>query len=155
MSVIGESELRQFGLRTTEGRRRVLGMLERLPHSDAATLHSALTADNFRTSLQSVHNVLGSLTDAGVIRRIEPAGSAALYERRINDNHHHIVCTSCSAIADVDCAVGYSPCLHPSDLAGFTISSAEVTFWGVCTECTDSRNPPIPATKETGSVHDR
>ena len=141
MSVAIEEQLRLSGLRVTEGRLRVLRMLSRMPHSDAATLHSALRAEEYLTSLQSVHNVLGGLTEAGIIRRIEPAGSAARYERRTNDNHHHVVCTVCSAVADIDCAVGHAPCLHPSDAAGFTISSAEVTFWGVCNGC--APRPPI------------
>ncbi len=141
MSVAIEEQLRLSGLRVTEGRLRVLRMLSRMPHSDAATLHGALRAEDYRTSLQSVHNMLGSLTVAGVIRRIEPAGSAARYERRTNDNHHHVVCTSCSAVADIDCVVGQAPCLHPADAAGFTIFSAEVTFWGVCNGC--APHPPI------------
>jgi Fur family ferric uptake transcriptional regulator len=87
------------------------------------------------TSIQNVHNVLGDLTTAGLVRRIEPAGSAALYERRIGDNHHHVVCTGCGAVADVDCVVGHAPCLHPSDAGGFAIDTAEVTFWGLCPSC--------------------
>ncbi|MDF1479189.1 Fur family transcriptional regulator [Leifsonia sp. H3M29-4] len=134
-----EQELREAGLRVTDGRTRVLRMLESHPHADAATLHAALNELGHRTSVQSVHNILGDLVDAGVIRRIEPAGSAARYERRAHDNHHHIVCTSCSAIADVDCAVGEAPCLHPADMAGFTIASAEVTFWGLCEDCATDR----------------
>jgi Fur family ferric uptake transcriptional regulator len=146
-----EIELRHAGLRVTDGRLRVLRMLESHPHADAATLRAALNELGYRTSVQSVHNILGDLVDAGVIRRIEPAGSAARYERRAHDNHHHIVCTSCSAIADVDCAVGDAPCLHPSDTAGFTIASAEVTFWGLCENCSAHRptspsEPPQPVT---------
>ena len=86
-------------------------------------------------SVQSVHNVLADLTAAGLLRRIEPAGSPARYERRRGDNHHHIVCTSCGAIADVDCVVGHAPCMEPSDTAGYSLQSAEVTFWGLCAEC--------------------
>jgi len=82
-----------------------------------------------------VHNVLADLTAAGVIRRIEPAGSPARYERRVHDNHHHLVCRSCGAITDVDCAVGHSPCLMPSDSGGYVITTAEVTFWGHCASC--------------------
>ena len=130
-----EAELRQAGLRVTDGRIQLLNLLERLPHSDAACLHAALATVDSRASIQSVHNVLGDLTSAGIIRRIEPAGSAARYERRANDNHHHIICTSCSAIADVDCVAGRAPCLHPAESAGYTISAAEVTFWGVCEPC--------------------
>lgn len=135
MSAVIRQELHQAGLRVTSGRVRVLGMLESLPHSDAAALHAALLDGDHPTSIQSVHNVLADLTGAGIIRRIEPAGFAARYERRAGDNHHHIVCTSCSAIADVDCAVGAAPCLHPSDTVGFTVGAAEVTFWGLCASC--------------------
>ena len=131
-----EHELRSAGLRVTTGRIAILEALETHPHSDAETLRLQLTGDLAGTSIQSVHNVLGDLADAGIIRRIEPAGSAVRYERRVDDNHHHIVCTSCGAIADVDCVVGHAPCLHPSDAAGFAVSSAEVTFWGLCADCT-------------------
>jgi len=151
VSTVIEEELREAGLRVTEGRVRVLAMLEEHPHADAATLHDALHRARYGTSIQSVHNVLGDLAEAGVIRRIEAAGSAARYDRRAQDNHHHIVCTSCGAIADVDCAVGHAPCLNPSDPAGFTIASAEVTFWGLCGDCRAGRStvhtePPQPAT---------
>lgn len=151
MSAALEAELRRAGLRVTQGRVRVLAMLEEHPHADAATLHDALHRARYGTSIQSVHNVLGDLAEAGVIRRIEAAGSAARYDRRAEDNHHHIVCTSCSAIADVDCAVGHAPCLIPSDPAGFTIASAEVTFRGLCGDCRAGRStvptePPQPVT---------
>jgi len=130
-----ERELRSAGLRVTTGRIAILEALETHPHGDAETIRLALTGEHSDTSIQSVHNVLGDLADAGIIRRIEPAGSAVRYERRVDDNHHHIVCTSCGAIADVDCVVGHAPCLHPSDAAGFAVSSAEVTFWGLCADC--------------------
>jgi len=131
-----EAELRAAGLRVTAGRLGILEALETHPHSDAETLRLQLAGGLAGTSIQSVHNVLGDLADAGIIRRIEPAGSAARYERRVDDNHHHIVCTGCGAIADVDCVVGHAPCLHPSDAAGFTVATAEVTFWGLCADCT-------------------
>ena len=140
-----EAALRHSGLRVTDGRINLLTLLERLPHSDAAGLHAALAIEDARASIQSVHNVLSDLTAAGIIRRIEPAGSAARYERRVNDNHHHIVCTSCSAIADVDCVSGQAPCLHPAESAGYTISAAEVTFWGVCEPCRDTVQPTLTA----------
>ena len=135
-----DSELRGAGLRVTAGRIALLEALESSPHSDAETLRGLIAGSSHPSSVrsisvQSVHNVLGDLTDAGLIRRIEPAGSAARYERRLDDNHHHIVCTGCGIIADVDCVVGHAPCLHPSDAAGFSVSTAEVTFWGVCAAC--------------------
>jgi Fe2+ or Zn2+ uptake regulation protein len=133
-----EHTLRESGLKVTAGRLAVLEALETMPHSDADTLHRRVTTTGRGMSVQSVHNVLGDLTSARVIRRIEPAGSPARYERRIDDNHHHIVCTSCGAIADVDCVVGHAPCLSPSDAAGFTVATAEVTFWGLCAACQNS-----------------
>jgi Fur family ferric uptake transcriptional regulator len=86
-------------------------------------------------STQAVYDVLGALTRAGLVRRIEPAGSPARYETRVDDNHHHVVCRSCGAITDVDCAVGEPPCLSPADAGGFVIDEAEVTFWGLCPTC--------------------
>ena len=143
-----EHELHEAGLRVTAGRVALLDTLERAPHSNALTLHGLLSAADATTSIQSVHNVLADLTAAGLLRKIEPANSAARYERRIDDNHHHIVCTSCGAIADVDCVVGHAPCLTPSDTAGFALASAEVTFWGLCAPCQHLHEAP---TKE---IHD-
>ena len=130
-----ENGLRAAGLRVTSGRIAVLTALSDRPHTDAETVFRAVLSWLPGTSIQNVHNVLGDLTDAGLVRRIEPAGSAALYERRIGDNHHHVVCNSCGAVADVDCVVGHAPCLKPSDASGFTVSTAEVTFWGLCPSC--------------------
>jgi Fur family ferric uptake transcriptional regulator len=128
-------QLREAGLRVTTGRVAVLRSIESAPHSDADTLWRMMRAQLPSTSVQSVHNVLGDLTAAGLLRRIEPAGSAALYERRIGDNHHHVVCSSCGAVADIDCLHGAAPCLTPGDAAGYSIQHAEVTFWGVCADC--------------------
>jgi Fe2+ or Zn2+ uptake regulation protein len=136
MSNTPEDQLHAAGLRITSGRLAVIAALETHPHSDADTLWGMIRADLPGISVQSVHNVLHDLSDAGLLRRIEPAGSPSRYERRLNDNHHHVVCTRCGRIADVDCVHGAAPCLAPSDNAGFTIETAEVTFWGVCPECT-------------------
>ena len=130
-----ESALRDAGLKATRGRVAVLEALTDRPHANAETVFRTLLPTLPGTSIQNVHNVLGDLTAAGLLRRIEPAGSAALYERRIGDNHHHVVCTGCGAVADVDCVVGHAPCLHPSDAGGFAIDTAEVTFWGLCPSC--------------------
>jgi Fe2+/Zn2+ uptake regulation proteins len=130
-----ESELRDAGLRVTGGRVALVGALEAQPHSDAESLNRVLRETHPGISVQSVHNILHDLTVAGILRRIEPAGSPARYERRRGDNHHHLVCTSCGAIADVDCAVGSAPCLSPSDTAGYAVHTAEVTFWGLCAAC--------------------
>ncbi|MFF9563713.1 Fur family transcriptional regulator [Leifsonia sp. NPDC014704] len=130
-----ESALRAAGLKATRGRVAVLEALTDRPHADAETVFRTVLPSLPGTSIQNVHNVLGDLTAAGLLRRIEPAGSAALYERRTGDNHHHVVCTGCGAVADVDCVVGHAPCLHPSDAGGFAIDTAEVTFWGLCPSC--------------------
>lgn len=135
------ADLRAAGLRVTRGRLEVLQLLETAPHSDAESIHTALRAVDPHLSVQSVHNVLGALATAGLVRRIEPAKSAARYERRIGDNHHHVVCTGCGAIEDVDCVVGHAPCLTPSSSSEFRIDTAEVTFWGLCAACA---TPPEP-----------
>ena len=86
--------------------------------------------------------MLGALTEAGLVRRIQPAGSVARYELRVGDNHHHVVCRSCGVVADVDCAVGARPCLTASDAHGFVIDEAEVTYWGLCSACSTSTPSP-------------
>ncbi|MEV4776479.1 transcriptional repressor [Microbacterium sp. LTA6] len=130
-----DTALRSVGLRATAGRIAVLEALDSMAHTDAERVYRTVSDVLPTTSIQSVHNILADLTTAGLLRRIEPAGSAALYERRIDDNHHHVVCTECGAVADVDCVIGEAPCLTPSSAAGFTVQTAEVTFWGVCPSC--------------------
>ncbi len=130
-----DQALRSAGLKATAGRVAVLEVLDSLAHTDAERVYRTVSDVLPTTSIQSVHNILADLTTAGLVRRIEPAGSAALYERRIGDNHHHIVCTACGAVADVDCVVGEAPCLTPSSTGGFTVQTAEVTFWGLCPSC--------------------
>ncbi|HWS52378.1 MAG TPA: Fur family transcriptional regulator [Microbacterium sp.] len=134
-----DTALHGAGLKSTAGRVAVLEALDSMAHTDAERVYRAVSDVLPTTSIQSVHNILADLTTAGLIRRIEPAGSAALYERRIDDNHHHVVCTECGAVADVDCTVGEAPCLTPSETAGFTIQTAEVTFWGLCPSCQTAR----------------
>jgi len=128
-------ELRGAGLRVTDGRVALLAALTERPHSSADRLQEMLSDRAVKTSIQSVHNILADLTSAGLLRRIEPAGSPARYERRVGDNHHHVVCTSCGSVADVDCLTGDVPCLHPADAAGYALVEAEVIFWGLCPEC--------------------
>ncbi|MEO6941689.1 MAG: Fur family transcriptional regulator [Terrimesophilobacter sp.] len=130
-------ELRGAGLRVTGGRMALLDAITSRPHSDAESLFRALKKALPSLSVQSVHNMLRDLSDAGLLRRIEPAGSAARYERRTGDNHHHLVCISCKSIVDVDCVEGKAPCLTPSDAAGYAVTMAEVTFWGLCASCQD------------------
>ena len=132
--------LRAAGLRATDQRVAVLQALGAAPHADAAGVLAAVTPTLPDTSVQAVYGILGALTDAGLVRRIEPAGSPARYELRVGDNHHHVVCSRCGAIGDVDCAVGHAPCLTPSGTSGFTIATAEVTYWGLCPDC--AATPP-------------
>lgn len=128
-------ELRRADLRVTSGRVAVLGALEAAPHSTAEQVFALISGGLPGTSPQAVYLVLNDLTRAGLIRKFEPAGSAALYERRIGDNHHHLICESCGSVQDVDCAVGEAPCLTPSGGEGFRVREAEVTFWGLCPAC--------------------
>ena len=139
--------LREARLRVTTPRLAVLTSVSGHPHTDAATIFKNVVEELPGTSVQAVYNVLADLTGAGLLRRIEPAGSSALYERRTGDNHHHLVCSSCGRVEDVDCAVGRAPCLVPSQHHGFTLDQAEVTFWGTCPGCRDGR-PDTPTTKE-------
>ncbi|RZS91765.1 Fur family ferric uptake transcriptional regulator [Motilibacter rhizosphaerae] len=134
-----ERLLRSASLRVTRPRVAVLLAVHDRPHADTDTLIGAARQDLSAVSHQAVYDVLRALTDAGLVRRIQPAGSVARYEARVGDNHHHVVCRSCGAVADVDCAVGEAPCLDPSDSAGFTVDEAEVTYWGTCAAC--SRRP--------------
>ncbi|WHP17584.1 Fur family transcriptional regulator [Cellulomonas sp. ES6] len=127
--------LRRHGLRVTAPRVAVLDAVASMPHADAdAVLRHARTALP-TVSVQAVYDVLHALTDAGILRRIEPAGHPARYERRVGDNHHHVVCRRCGAVGDVDCAVGEAPCLTPVSTSGFTVDTAEVTYWGLCPGC--------------------
>lgn len=127
--------IRRAGLRATEPRRAVLEVLREHAHVRADDVLSRVLPAVPGTSLQSVYNVLGDFADAGLVRRIEPAGHPMLFELRVDDNHHHLICTSCGAVEDVDCVTGHAPCLTPSDDHGFRIAVAEVTFWGVCGAC--------------------
>jgi Fe2+ or Zn2+ uptake regulation protein len=145
--VVDDTELlRGAGLRVTAPRLAALHAIETSPHATADDLVSALAAELPTTSHQAVYGVLNALTGAGLVRRIEPAGSPARYERRTGDNHHHIVCTMCGAIGDVDCAVGHAPCLTPSETHGFAVTTAEVTYWGICEQCAAAeRDDTAPA----------
>jgi Fur family ferric uptake transcriptional regulator len=127
--------LRDRGLRVTAPRLAVLEAVEQLPHADADALLRQARSALPTVSVQAVYDVLHALTDAGILRRIEPAGHPARYERRVDDNHHHVVCRQCGAVGDVDCVVGEAPCLTPSSTSGFSIELAEVTFWGLCPAC--------------------
>jgi Fur family transcriptional regulator, stress-responsive regulator len=130
-----ERRLRGAALRVTRPRVAVLAAVHDHPHADTSSIIGVVREDLGGVSHQAVYDVLQALTAAGLVRRIQPSGSVARYESRVGDNHHHIVCRSCGAIADVDCAVGSTRCLTASDDHGFAIDEAEVTHWGLCPSC--------------------
>ena len=128
--------LRESALRVTRPRLAVLAAVHEHPHADTDSIISVVRTDLTGVSHQAVYDVLKALTEKGLLRRIQPPGSLARYEARVGDNHHHVVCRSCGTIADVDCAVGETPCLTASDDQGFAIDEAEVVYWGRCPDCT-------------------
>ena len=130
-----ERMLRGASLRVTRPRVAVLAAVHEHPHADTHAIIGVVRDDLGEVSQQAVYDVLAALTDAGLVRRIHPPSSVARYESRVGDNHHHLVCRSCGAIADVDCATGAAPCLTPSDDRGYTLDEAEVIYWGLCSEC--------------------
>ena len=130
-----ERMLRGAALRVTRPRVAVLSAVHDHPHADTTSIIAAVRDDLADVSHQAVYDVLRALTAAGLVRCIEPPGSVARYEARVGDNHHHVVCRSCGAIADVDCVVGTMPCLTASDDHGFAIDEAEVIYWGLCPDC--------------------
>jgi Fur family transcriptional regulator, stress-responsive regulator len=128
--------LRRHGLRATAPRVAVLRAVGELSgHPDTDTIAGHVRGMLGTVSIQAVYDSLHAMTHAGLLRRIEPAGSPARYETRVGDNHHHVVCRSCGAARDIDCVVGAAPCLSPDQTADFVIDEAEVTFWGLCPEC--------------------
>lgn len=130
-----ERTLRGAALRVTRPRLAVLSAVHDHPHADTDSIIRVVREGFGDVSHQAVYDVLRALTGAGLVRRIQPSHSVARYEPQGADNHHHIVCRSCGAIADVDCAVGVAPCLAPSDDHGYAIDEAEVIYWGVCPSC--------------------
>ncbi|TQF74951.1 transcriptional repressor [Rhodococcus spelaei] len=150
MRDVGESpearaQLRAAGLRVTAPRVAVLDAVAAHPHSDADRVAAEVRTELGSVSTQAVYDVLKACVSAGLLRRIEPAGSPARYETRTGDNHHHLVCRECGTVVDVDCVVGEAPCLQPSDAHGFTVDEAEVLFWGLCPQCraTQGTRPPL------------
>jgi Fur family transcriptional regulator, stress-responsive regulator len=135
-----ETSLRDASLRVTRPRVAVLAAVHELSHADTAAI-VARTRERIDVSQQAVYDVLRALTDAGLVRRIDPPGSVARYEARVGDNHHHLVCRACAAIVDVDCAVGEAPCLTAEDSHGYVIDEAEVIYRGLCPDC----NPKGPS----------
>ena len=143
-----ERLLRGAALRVTRPRLAVLEVVRQRPHADTESVLTDVRAQLGAVSHQAVYDVLRALTDVGLLRRIQPAGSVARYEVRVGDNHHHVICRSCGAISDVDCAVGDTPCLTASDDAGYAIDEAEVVYWGRCPSCA----PDTPDHEATGST---
>jgi Fur family ferric uptake transcriptional regulator len=133
-------ELRGAGLRVTAARVALLETVREGDHLGVEAITSGVRVRVGHISVQAVYDALHALTAAGLLRRIEPADSPARFERRVGDNHHHAVCRSCGAVADVDCAIGQAPCLTPSDHHGFAIDEAEVIYWGLCPDCSTARS---------------
>lgn len=133
-----DDRLRSAGLRRTAPRLAVLESLRAHPHATAEAVLGDVRVRLGRVSTQAVYDVLHALTEAGLVRRIEPARSPARFELRVGDNHHHLVCRACGRVEDVDCATGEVPCLTTSDDRGFAIDEAEVTYWGLCPACADN-----------------
>lgn len=144
-----EQQLRAAGLRVTKPRLAVLRALEQYPHSDTSTIIEAVRTRLDAVSHQAVYDCLGALTDAGLVRRIQPAGSVARYEILLGDNHHHLVCRGCGAMTDVACAVGAAPCLDVQHDHGFAIEEAEIIYWGLCPRC----SAPTAAARATEAPH--
>lgn len=132
-------QLREHGLQVTAQRLAVLRAVARRPHSTADDVAEEVRAEIGVISRQAVYDSLNMLAQKGLLRRIQPAGSSALYEDRVNDNHHHVICRGCGKTADVDCAVGAAPCLTAAGDTGFRIEEAEVIYWGTCPECLANR----------------
>jgi Fe2+ or Zn2+ uptake regulation protein len=131
----GAALLRQHGVQVTAQRLAVLRTVSGRPHSTADDVDKVVRAELGAVSRQAVYDSLATLTDKGVLRRIQPAGSPARYEDRVGDNHHHLICRACGRMVDVDCAVGFTPCLTAADDSGYEIDEAEVIYWGRCPEC--------------------
>ena len=145
--------LRRHGVQVTAQRLAVLRAVANRPHSTAGEIAAVVRSEIGAISLQAVYDALSTVTDVGIIRRIQPAGSPARYEDRIDDNHHHLICRTCGRTVDVDCAVGKTPCLTAADGAGFEIDEAEVIYWGRCPECVGA--PPVSSRGSSGKQHKR
>jgi Fe2+ or Zn2+ uptake regulation protein len=140
--------LRRHGLQVTAQRLAVLRAVSDGPHSTADDIYTDVRAEIGAISRQAVYDALAALTDKGLVRRIQPAGSPARFENRVGDNHHHLICRTCNRMVDVDCAVGDTPCLTAADDAGYEIDEAEVIYWGQCPECVTSSHQKERARQE-------
>lgn len=134
--------LREHGISVTAQRLAVLRAVARRPHSTADAIAEYVRVEIGAISKQAVYDALGMLVEKALIRRIQPAGSPAIYEDRVGDNHHHLICRRCGKTVDVDCAAGAAPCLTPADAAGYRIDEAEVIYWGTCPGCL-AQNPGV------------
>lgn len=136
--------LRRHGLQVTAQRLAVLRAVSDRPHSATDDIYTVVRAEIGAISRQAVYDALAILTDKGLLRRIQPAGSPARYEDRVGDNHHHLICRACGGMVDVDCAVGETPCLTAADKAGYEVDEAEVIYWGRCPACVATATPVSP-----------
>ena len=134
----GDALLRRHGMQVTAQRLAVLRAVSEAPHSPADDIHKLVLADIGAISRQAVYDALAALTDRGLLRRIQPAGSPTRYESRVGDNHHHLICRTCGRMVDVDCAVGDTPCLTAADDAGYEIDEDEVVYWGRFPDCVEA-----------------
>ncbi len=134
-SVDNDALLRRHGMQVTAQRLAVLRAVSDRSHTTADDIYNVVRAEIGAISRQAVYDALGTLTEKGLLRRIQPAGSSARYEDRVDDNHHHLICRTCNRMVDVDCAVGETPCLTAADDAGYEVDEAEVIYWGRCPEC--------------------
>ena len=137
-SVDNDALLRRHGLNVTAQRLAVMRALSDRPHSTADDIYTVVRAEIGAVSRQAVYDALSAFTENGLLRRIQPAGSPARYEDRVGDNHHHLICRTCSRMVDVDCAVGDTPCLTAADASGYEVDEAEVVYWGRCPECLEA-----------------
>lgn len=146
--------LREQGIHVTAQRLAVIRVIAAQPHATSEVVLQGVRDEIGSISRQSVYDTVNTLSDLGLLRRIQPAGSPARYETRTGDNHHHLICRGCGRVEDVDCAVGKRPCLTASDDHGFNIDEAAVIYWGFCPDCeqdTDSDSPvPAQHTKQGG-----
>ncbi len=133
--------LREHGLQVTAQRLAVMRAVSQAPHSTADDIAAVVRADLGTISRQAVYDVLGVLVAKNLIRRIQPAGSAALFEDRVGDNHHHVICRICGRTADVDSTAGVTPFPAAGDADGFQVDTAEVIYWGICPDCLAKQSP--------------
>jgi Fur family ferric uptake transcriptional regulator len=153
-SVDGAVLLRQHGVQVTAQRLAVLRATSERPHSTADEIDKVVRTDIGAISRQAVYDALGILTDKGLLRRIQPAGSPARYEDRVGDNHHHLICRACGRMVDVDCAVGDTPCLTAANDWGYEVDEAEVIYWGRCPECVGSSGTNVERNQPSRNTHE-